>query len=53
MASKLERTEDRAPEMKVKTITPSTMSTMQYRRSMLVLADMSPYPTVVMVVTVK
>ena len=53
MASKLESTEDKAPEMKVNTITPRTMSNMQYRRSILVVADMSPYPTVVMVVTVK
>jgi hypothetical protein len=39
--------------MKVNTITPTTMRTIQKMRSGELDPDMSPYPTVVMVVTVK
>jgi hypothetical protein len=51
--SKLDKTEERDPEIKVNTTTPITIITMQNNLSVVVAADMSPYPTVVMVVTVK
>ena len=42
MESKLDRTEEREPEMKVNTITPITISTMQNSLSILLLPDISP-----------
>jgi hypothetical protein len=41
-SSKLEITEARAPEMKVNTMTPTTINTMQNTLSGVVAADMSP-----------
>ena len=45
--------EERAPEMKVKAVTPASITVMQKIRSSVVLADKSPYPTVDVVVTIK
>lgn len=45
--------EDREPDIKVNTTTPKISSKIQNIRSYVVDADMSPYPTVVIVVTVK
>lgn len=42
-----------APEIKLKARTPVTMITIEKRRSIVVLAEMSPYPTVDIVVTVQ
>ena len=45
--------EERAPEMKVKDVTPASIIVTQNIRSSVVLADKSPYPTVDVVDTIK
>jgi hypothetical protein len=51
--STFDRIELKAPEMKVNVITPNIINQKQKNYSGVVTADMSPYPTVVIVVTVK
>ena len=51
--SEVDMIEDKEPLMNVKTITPKISSTIQKILSGVVAADISPYPTVVIVVMVK
>ena len=53
LLSTLERIDERAPEIKVNEITPKIIRKIQNILSIVVLADKSPYPTVVIVVIVK
>ena len=52
-ASKLDRIEASAPDTKVNEKTPITMRMMQKIRSAVVLPEMSPKPTVEIVVMIK
>jgi hypothetical protein len=45
--------DERAPEQKVNIITPEIISTIQNILDVVVCTDISPYPTVVIVVQIK